>query len=784
MKSTVSGLRCFITQYLGVNFRIMLKFYLKLYLRKILKNKTTSFITIGGFGLSLAVTLLFASYILEEISVNSSFENVDNIYQVIEGENNAAIEQIDNTLFGDIPGIKRSSYYSNFDISATIENKSIRAKVIMCNTEFFKIFNIESTNGNFGNIFKDKNNVVITESFAEKVFGKINPIGKAITLEHNDEYFVSAVVKDFPSRSSITAEIFCHADSRFIYEAGGYDGITIYLSRLFVELQSNMDISVLENAVSERLVSLRKQPYNTNKYKLAAFKDSYFNSQIERDHLAHANIDLIMLIAAVTLVVLILSAFNYINITLAQNLDRVKEFGIKKINGALETNIFFQIIFETSLNLFLSILLSFILFEFLTPLFITLLGREVTYQIVLSNSGYLSLSILGIATLILLLGVYPAIKAVKKQTVVLLKQKFDSRENNRTRNVLSIIQFTITAILITCLIVVSQQSDYLRTKNLGYNKEELLKLDIHYRVGERAFTLKNKLLQHPSIISVSNSFGVPGSILSWFANGKIESHVMNSDNDFLETFEIDLLEGRFFSPSEKNVCVVNEKLLKENNVEDWKSIDISGHKIIGVVKNFEYKSLHSQSGSLTIYPADNNITNLTIRINSENIHATINYIKEVWTEIVPEFHLQYSFYDEWLDQQYKAEERNAEIIKIFTLISIVIALLGLFAATELTLRKRMKEISIRKVCGANIKDIFLLQNKRIFLFNIISVVVAAPISYYFLTDWLNNYPHRIEIGIEVFLFSGTTILILSFLTTCIKMFNAARVNPIELLKEE
>ena len=540
----------------------------------------------------------------------------------------------------------------------------------------------------------------------------------------------------------------------------------------------------MQKSLSDKLISVRKEPKVSFTYKLFPFKDSYFNPPFKYDHLSHANINLILLIAGVTFIVLLLSVLNFINLTLASNLSRWKEFGIKKANGAGRMEIFRQIIVESLLGIFISIILGFTLTEILNPLFQPLFGKIVDYKILFSKAEYTALFVLFILILAFISGVIPAYKAGKVKPVTLMKYSVSSREGSTVKSVLNTVQFVFSSFLIIGLIAVYYQTEYLKTRDLGFDKDELLKIDVHYAIGKRAQVVKEKLLQFSAIKNVTVTAGVPGNINSWMARNNLQTDVLSADGDFLKTFDIPIVEGRFIRSDEERTCVMNESALRESGIMDWRNETIMGFKIVGIIKDFNQQNLYKKSGPLLISSVGEFPTNIIIKIAPNNIKGTIDYLKKVWGEVIPDFQLNYSFYDEWLDSLYKDEERNTDVIKIFTTLAILIALLGLYGITELSSKKRMKEISVRKVFGAKIFEIVILLNKGFLRWVLIAFSIACPIAYYMINKWLENYPYKIEVTWQIFAFAGIIILSLAVITTSFRVIKSATANPVDSLRYE
>lgn len=754
----------------------------KIWFRNILAHKTTFVITFGGFAASMCVLFTLSSYVAEELSVDQAFANLDRIHRVIRSDNSTLVEDDGREIIlSSIPEIEDANRYAFAPDQAVLSDDIVfSGDLILADESFFNIFSLKFISGDPSGIFADINNVVLTESFARKVFQGKDPIGKMITVAHSHQLIVAGIVEDLPKRSSLSADLFCHLEQRIVYSQMD----NIYFSRLFVLLKSGSDIASVEQKISQILFENEKLEGKHPEYKLSPFKEAYFNQTIQWDDLQHANVEMIILLLSVAIIILILSALNYINLVTAVNLSRAKEFGIKKTSGAGRKEIFVQILSETLYGVVFTLISGLVLAEILSPVFNPVLGREVDLGILLSQPLF-GLILLGIVVSITILtGVYPAYLASISQPISLLGGGIIHTKGTWLRNGLSLFQFAVSIVLIIILFSVIEQIEYVKNKDLGFNKDKLLNINVHWRLGEKSLVIKDKLLSYPAIKNVSVTHGSPGAIRWGLGRDFSALHV---DEDFFETFQIPFLEGRSFYPSEKSygVCILNEAAVKKIEMENQLGKKIDFGQVAGIVGDFHFRDLHESIGPLVIFPNFiESYSNIAVRIDASDINGAMKYIKEAWDEVAPYYEFDYTFYDDWFDNMYKQEERTASAIKLFAVIAVVISCLGIFGLAELSAKTRIKEIGIRKTFGASSSNIIVLFNRNVLYVVLAAFILAVPVAYFLVSNWLERFAYKIDLGWHEFVLSGCIALVIAFVTVSYHSIKAATANPVESLRYE
>jgi putative ABC transport system permease protein len=763
-------------------------------IRNVFKNKATSLITIAGFSISISMALVLIAFLIKEFSTDSEYPRISNIYRVFANENNASVrEDFRESFIANYPDIDDACRYNNYTANVTYEDVPFSGQMIVTDNSFFNIFSSQFILGEFNTALANLNDVVLTESFAKKIFGSENPLGKTLVAEYREPLVITAVIKDFSSKSSIRGDFLTNSKLKIIYE-GSSDGQgnNVNYFRLFLLLKNRENNSGLEERLTKDFCSIEyKVGYKINRINLVPFKESYFLQGIERSQTLHANVKLIRVLSIISLIIILLAVFNYINLTTATHSDRLKEIGIKKAIGASRIQIFTQFMAEAFLVCIVSFLLAIQLSALWVPFFEEFLDSKIEMSTLFQSfrSGWL---VLGIFVISFISGIYPALSISRRKPIDILN-KNDSGKNSSfgLRAVLNIIQYTVSVSLIITLIILSKQIDFVRSKDFGFDTNRLLRVDVHWQLFNKAKAIRDRLLTDPSISDVCFSHGTPGSIYltsSWdgLESKDIIVNELNVDTSFLKVFRIPVIMGRELRPSDFNkVCYINETAFK---LTGWKSFfgeKYHGKEIIGIVKDFNFANMYNPIGPLVIpISSDMGISHLTVRVNPGNLQRVINTLKATWKEVCPGHELKYQFYDEWLNSMYKGEERLVSSIRLSAILAILISCLGILGLAEYTIKRRTKEIGLRKVNGATILNIIILLNTNFFKWVLIGFVIACPVTYFIMHKWLQNFAYKTELAWWIFALAGIIALGIALLTVSWQSWRAATRNPVEALRYE
>jgi putative ABC transport system permease protein len=742
--------------------------------------------------MSISISLILIAYLFGEFAVDKSLPELDRIHRVVSNDNNFSIrEDFREYLLNTYPEIDDACRYNNYPSNITFENNPFKGKMIVTDTSFFDIFSISFIAGNKSSL-AGPDYIILTESFARNIFGNTDPLGKTLLIEYEFPLIVSGIVKDFPENSSIRGDYFTNSVKKTIYE-GWSDGkgndVNYY--RLFVLIAGNADVKGLSMKVSTDVKGIKYSGgYKMDKINFMPFRDSYFSTGSNRTQTSHANLKLIKLLLIVATLIVLLAIFNYINLTTASHIYRYKEIAIKKTSGAGRLQIFQQFMFESFILCFISFLLALYLSSFLKPFIEKFLGSNVDFYLLYKPLG-LALIIAGILALTFVSGFYPAYSISGLKPVYILSKRDSFKISSiGLRSVLNILQNTVSISLIIALIILSRQIGFVRTRNYGFDTEKLLRIDVHWRLKNKAVQIRERLLAYPTIKDVCFTNGSPGSIYSyssWDVNGyEGNMYELSVDSSFFKVFQVPILMGRKALPSDFNkVCYINETAFKTSGWETFTGEKYHGMEIIGIVKDFHFDDLYNKISPLAIQlTSEMSISHMTMSIGTDDLPGTIDILRKTWDEICPGHELKYQFYDEWLDSMYKNEEKLSAAISFFAVFAIIISCLGIFGITEYTIRRKTKEIGIRKVNGASTSEIIFFLSGDIIRWSLIGFFLALAPVWYIMDRWLETFAYRTQANWWIFVLAGLLSMAISLLTVSWQSWMAATRNPIEALRYE
>ena len=762
---------------------------LKLFVRSLKRERTISIITIGGYAVSMAVIFILISFIIREKSVNKIFPDTKDIYRVKHGVKQVMVpERLVDDVKGKVPGVEKIGLYSIGDALYTFEDKIATARFIAANDDFLDIFSFSfiHKSGNPSLLVKD--NLILTKSFSEKLFGSENPVGEV--LEVKDVLFnIVGVVTDLPGNSSFKFDAFISLDRAVSKNSLGYNNEHHNLFKSFVKLDANADPEQVNKQISGMLDHWTA--FKGEKLSLQPFNEVYFD-ETPNDDLDHANIDMIYLLSCIAIIILFMTIFNYINLTISRGYKRLNEIGIKKATGASKRNIFNQFITESLFVSFFAMTIAVFVAILISPLFSGILGKKIEIFQLLSQSWILLMAILIFLFIGLISGLYPALVVSRISPIKIINNQGGLKRKKNRAGIIAV-QFTISILLITSLLFISKQIKYIKNKDMGFHQELMIKLNLNGNSPQKWSVLKNRLLENPAIISVTASHGTPLAIYG-IAGGKIKDGEdqdkvvknvkdINVDEDFVDAFGLTILKGRNIEASDNNVCLINEQLYQELGWNDFSGKEVLGSRVIGVLKNFNFENLSNKIGYLRLNKLEGNPTDLSIKISGD-IAKNLAIIQEQFHEIEPETPFNYRFYEDWIQSMYQKQEDQAYAIKLFTVLAIIISCLGLFGLAENVTNNKVKEIGVRKVNGAKISEVMVMLNKDFVKWVAIAFVIACPVGYSAMSIWLQNFAYKTELSWWIFALAGLLALGIALLTVSWQSWKAATRNPVEALRYE
>ncbi len=788
-----------------------MKYYIKITFRNLIRNPVSGFVIIVGFAFSLAVALILASYIFNEAGYDKSFPEINRIYRL-------CTEKGITTFRGDkvheledrYPEIDRICRYDNGS-TVVVHDKSPYAitNLVKTDNDFFKIFSLNILNGNPEEPLPGNNSMAISSSLAGTIFGNSDPVGKTVNIQHRKDFIISAVFDDLPDNSSIQAQAVITWEN--INDFGGEYRRGIWYSRIFLLLNEKSNPSILEEKITQ---DYSQDHYMKLSFKLFPFKSSYLNplTADRSSHTLHADLRSILLFSIVTVLILVISILNFVILVTSNHLTRIKEIGIKKVNGAGRKEIFRQFIFEAVIISSIAFVLGIYLSLLLEVPFSSLIRKDFPVLSALHFPNIL-LVIPGVLTVAVLTGFYPAFIISGFKPASLFGNSGIKRKL-QIKSGLSVIQYLISIVMIVCLIVMTRQNNLLTSKDLGFVKEQLVNVKVPWEIKDRLPVLKEKLLGNPFIEACAISHGIPGEVALWnMWNEPREKYgyegslpCFTVDADFFKVYNAEFLSGRGFEESDwKKSVIINESAFR---LTGWESIEgkvlkgiptpeqafgrassseieKNSLKVVGVIKDINVEKLN-QPVSPTVFECSDHfgINYLSCRLLPGDYSGTMDYIKKVWNEVCPETLFEYHFYDEWLDTLYKSEKHTTFIIRVFAIISIILSCLGTFGIIHFISRQKTKEIGIRKVHGAKIADIIGILNWSILRWIMIAYILAVPLSYFIMKKYLQGFAYKTTLSWWIFAIAGVLVLGIALLTVSWQSWRSATRNPVEALRYE
>jgi len=788
---------------------IMFKNYLKIAFRNHVKNKAYAFISIFGLAIGMAVCILLMLYVQHELSYDRFHINADNIYRLCNPEHPYHSPQTAKILADNLPEIKNYAriLVRGEQIIQYNEKRFKEAEFVYADPELFQIFSFKFKHGNPETALQKPFTMVISEKIAYKYFGNENPIGKVFKLNNEYDYVIAGVMEDMPQNSHFRYDFFAlltNADDVFgerLMNHWGWQNFLVYF-----HVQDNFSIEEFETKCSQLIAEHRNIEQNEPQpeYSIQQLKDIHlYSSHFENDIQPQNSITYVLIFSAIGVLILLIACFNYINLLTANANTRANEIGIKKAVGATRNQLAMQFIGESLAVLFIAFFLSLIIVKMCLPIFNGLSGKVFSFASLIQMK--ILMSILGIILITgILAGFYPAFFLSAFRPVQALKTSTASGTSKfQFRRLLVGSQFTIVIILICSAILMFRQINYLQQKELGFNKEYILVSEVgDFEDVDRYNTLKQALLQQSVVISVSSASRVPSDDLNnWgglLPQGQTEWITMpfvHIHHDYFETLGIEASQGRLFSnkleTDVKHAIILNEAAMKKLGVHEnpigrmvqcnWPE---SNRKIVGIIKDFHFESLYEQIRPAAFVIHYSECWQLMVKVRPSNVKSTTNTIREISSRFYPDWIFEFHFLDDRLEQIYQKDNRILQLMGYFTALAIFIACMGLFGLASFMMKRRIKEIGVRKVLGASVTHILITLTKNFTKWILLANVISWPVAYYFMNNWLQNFAYRIDLTIWPFLMAGFFALIIALLTVSWQAVKAARTNPVDSLRCE
>ena len=805
----------------------MIKNYLLIAWRNLRKNKTFSIINITGLSIGVSCFLLIALYVLDELSYDKYNVHAHQIYRIDDqikfgdfSYDGAETPPIMGPAFmKDYPQIVQYVRFKKHD-SFVVQNGSENFKedkAAYADPSIFDVFTLPMIGGDPNTALKEPYSLVITESTAQKYFNTTDVVGRTLVINKNEDYKITGVIKDIPEQSHF------HFDFLFSMAEMDQSKENTWFStnfQTYLLVKPGTDVEQLERRLNKTFMTYAAPQFqnhinmseevfekrgNSMHISLMPLTQIHLYSNKKDELGTNSSIEYMYIFSAIAVFILLIACVNFMNLSTAHSSNRAKEVGLRKVFGSLRNNLIVQFFAESVFISLLSFLLAIETVLLLLPLFNHLTDKHISSLLLLNP-----MMLFGVLLLMIIVGLiagsYPAFFLSSFKPIEVLKGNLSRGfKGSAVRNALVVFQFSISIILMIGTLVIFNQLNYIRSKNLGFNKDHVLVLQNTYALDTKVF--RHEILQIRGVKSAAVTGFLPlsgkrdeqGFVTSPAFDGKNFTIMQqwSVDENYIPTLQIHLNSGRNFSrafPSDSNAVIINEaaaKLFSAGSplnkklylIENLSPVKLLSYTVIGVISNFNFNSLHQQVTPIVLkfYPDNGSIA---IRINTADLSGLLSKIKEKWKTIAPSEPFSYSFLDDEFNNQYSAEQHTGTISLIFSALAILIACLGLFGLAEFSAEQRTKEIGIRKVLGASIPGIIGMISKEFLILTFTANLLAWPIAWYFMNNWLQNFAYRTNITWWIFFLAGGIALLIALATISFQAIKAATANPVESLRYE
>ena len=795
--------------------------YLKVTIRNLRKQKLYAIINVMGLAIGLAFCCLVLLFIRHELSFDQFHANKDRIYHVYQTyyfPDGSAEDVYDDqpaplgeTLKEEFPEVERYVRFSN--VSGVVKKgiEVFNEDLLFVDPAFLDIFSFPLLAGDRGRALRELNNIVLSEDMALKYFGDSDPIGQSLSVRVRGDfvdYTVAGITKQPPANSSITFDILLPFDGSPMFEqtVGNWGWHSF---PTFIQLAQGAD----PEALSRKLTAFWKmhnqeewddlqqegwpegQPYA--EYNIQAIGDVHLNTAVESDLISSRESSSLYIMAGIAIAILLIACINFMTLALGRSTRRAREVGVRKVIGARRAQLLAQFWGEAVVLSSFAALVGLLLAYFVLPVFNHLVGVQLVIDFL--NDPFLApFFLLTAVVTAFLAGSYPALVLSNMVPVIALKNRHKLGGKNLMTQSLVTVQFGVSVFLFISTLVMLQQLRHVNQKDLGYDDEELVVISTQRLDSGRLLPFfKDRLAGNPAIVGITgiqNSFQRGYWSNQWrYLEEEKEAYIYPVEHSFVEVMEMELVEGRSFSEflaSDSNSVIVNEALVRDFGWEEPLNERLTGlnlgsvsdPQIVGVVKDFNFRSLHQPVEPVVMLTGK--VNNILVRIQPNDVPATLAILEDTWIEFAPGIPYSFSFLDEDLQEAYSLDKKWSQIVGYASLLAILVACMGLFGLAALTVAGRMKEIGIRKVLGASVANVIALVSKDFALLVILGIGISVPVAYYVMQQWLEGFAYRVTLGPSVFVIACFTALGVAILTVSYQSVKAALANPVESLARE
>jgi len=808
------------------------KNYLKIAWRSLKKQPFFTFLNTFGLAIGMAGGLLISLYIYNELSYDKMFADADRIHRInadvkfggTQSEMAQTSAPMAATMVQDFPQVKMATRFNTIGNTLIRKNNTFdnakETHATFVDASFFQMFGLNLIEGDVKTALNEPNTIILTKTAAEKHFGNNKVVGETLLLNNTDTYTVTGVINDMP-KNSFLKEYSVFLAMSGLEDAQGNEWVS-HNYYTFIKLIKGADATdfqePLQSMVGKYVIPFAQKYFpgiteeqlkaagNYIKYSTTPLTDIHLYSDMDNEMSANSSIQNIYILSFIGLFLIILASVNFMNLSTAHSLKRSKEVGIRKTLGSSKTSLVQQLLMESGLITAISLIVAIFIAIVALPFFNTLAGRSI--EIPFSNPLFWIILLVSTVLLGLFSGSYPAFFMSRFVPVKVLKGSgAKSIGGGKVRNTLVVFQFAISIFLIISTLIVYQQLNFIQSKDLGFDKSQVLIVEDVFAAGDKAVAFKETVQQLGQVANTSLSGFLPTpsyrSNTSFFIDGSTEQEntinmqIWNVDMDYIPTLDMELVAGRDFNKefaADSTAMVLNEAAVRilgktpEEVIGLRLSRDLGEENarfstVIGVVKDFHYESLRKDIGALSL-AVGFSTGSLAVKLEPGDYASSVSAIKNIWTKIAPGQPFSYRFMDDAFNTTYEAEQNLGQIFITFTLLSILIACLGLFGLAAFNAEKRTKEIGVRKVLGASIGQITFRLTIDFLKLVGIAILIALPVGWFAMGKWLEDFSYRIEIGFGVFVFAIVLAIGIAILTVSYQSIKAAIVNPVKSLRTE
>ncbi|MEM7368319.1 MAG: ABC transporter permease [Bacteroidota bacterium] len=813
----------------------MLRSFLTIAIRNLKRQSFYALINIAGLAIGITCCVLIVLFVNDELSYDQYHRKSDRIYRLyteiklgeMDGKFSYMPAPMAKTLLQDFPEVEMAARMRGTGSYLVKRGNADNIKeedVILADPEIFEIFDFDVIAGDPVAGLKAPNTLVLNQTLANKYFPDEDPIGQTLTINEQQDFKVVAVIADMPYNSHFRFDLFSTMENSeeskqqfwlshnfFTYVVLREGTKADYLREKFPQMIEKYSGPELKQYLGVSIEEF-KEGGSTLGYHVQSLKDVHLRAADIEGLGGNGDITYVYIFAIIAFFILLIACINFMNLSTARSATRAREVGIRKVLGSYRSHLVSQFLLESVILSVLSFLIAVGLLAGLLPYFNQLSGKHLNLDQLFTN--IIPIMFLASVLVGILAGLYPAFFLSAFEPIQVLKGKYFAKSGKlNLRSFLVVFQFFASILLIIGTIVVQQQLSYIQNKKLGYNKEQVLIINDARTLGtQKTYTLKNEMKRIPNVreVSVSGYFPVDGfgenNNIYWPEGNRTQENSisMNSwriDHDYLKTLGMNILQGRAFSldfPTDSMAIILNEEAMKQfGYAEDpigRKVISIDDidpetgdatyeeYTVIGIVEDFHFNSVKNKIGAMALFLGGRG--HLALKVSTGDIDQTLQSIGQTWNQFAPSQPFQYTFLDEHFDDMYDNEQQLGKIFGSFALLAILVACLGLFALATFMAEQRAKEISIRKVLGASTSQIVLLLSREFTRLVLIAFLLAIPVSWYVMQQWLDGFAYKVSMGVGTFLLAGTIAILIAFLTVSYQAIKAAFVDPIDALRNE